>query len=524
MLWTCALGLWGLSRQHSVWRDEAATWQVAQRSVPGIWRMLGQVDAVHGLYYLLMHELFACFGPGTTTLRLPSVLAMAVAAACVAVIGHRLSGAWAGLGGGLAFGLLPAVQFHLQEGRPYALVAAGAGISTLLLVTGIEGRGRRRRRWAAYGATVLLCGLLNWLSLLILPAHAATLVRARAGRRTRGHWAVAAAAAVAGVLPLILFSRRQSDQISWIPPLTGHTLIAPVVLLAIGGFGALLDRPREPRAGRLSTAAVALPLLAVPQIALIGLSLIQPLFLDRYILFSLLGLALLIGSAIDAAVRGAAPRSPRASRWILPVIVMVAVAALLPQSLSERSPGSRVDDVLAVAAEVRRVKAAGDGVLFVPAARRDTELVSPEAFAGLRDMALLRSPEDSGTLKGVEKDPAQIRASVLAQRRILLVTDSADVAKPVSAERDRAKTAALERYFTVIADKQVRGRRVTVYERRRDGEAAHPRSLGPEGRVKVQDLAGEPSLRLPATARNGAFTACPCGTGFTPGAPPRVAD
>lgn len=31
------------------------------------------------------------------------------------------------------FGRLPAVRFHLQEGRPYALVAAGAGIATLLL-------------------------------------------------------------------------------------------------------------------------------------------------------------------------------------------------------------------------------------------------------------------------------------------------------------------------------------------------------------------------------------------------------
>lgn len=100
LLWTLALGLWGLSRQHSVWRDEAATWQVAGRSVSDIWHMLGQVDAVHGLYYLLMHGLFECFGPSTTTLRLPSVLAMAVAAACATVIGHRLAGVWAGLGEG----------------------------------------------------------------------------------------------------------------------------------------------------------------------------------------------------------------------------------------------------------------------------------------------------------------------------------------------------------------------------------------------------------------------------------------
>ncbi|MEU5534956.1 glycosyltransferase family 39 protein [Streptomyces sp. NPDC020362] len=462
VLWTLALGLWGLARQHSVWRDEAATWQVAERSVPEISRMLSHVDAVHGLYYLLMHGLFEVFGPGTTTLRLPSVLAMAVAAACVTVIGHRLAGPWTGLGAGLALGLLPAVQFYLQEGRPYALVAAGAAISTLLLVTSLNGR-CHGLRWAAYGGAVLLCGLLNWLSLMILPAHAATLIWTRAGRRVWMRWAAASAAATTGVLPLILFSRSQSDQISWIPPLTWHMLIGPAVLLAIGGLGALLDRPQS---GRLSAAAVGLPLLALPQLTLIGLSLIQPLFLDRYVLFSLLGLALLIGAALGGAVRAAAPRFPRASRWILPVALAAALVALLPQSLAKRSASSRVDDVLSVAADVQRLKQTGDAVLFVPAARRDTALVSPGKFTGLNDIALRDGPEDSGTLKGVEAGPDRIRAAMLAQHRILLVTDATEVAKPVSAERDRVKTSVLRSYFTVVADEQVRGRRVTVYERR----------------------------------------------------------
>ncbi|MGV9242672.1 glycosyltransferase family 39 protein [Streptomyces sp. NPDC003710] len=461
LLWTLGLGLWGLSRQHSVWRDEAATWQVAGRSTTEIRHMLGQVDAVHGLYYLLMHGLFELFGPGTTTLRLPSVLAMAVAAACVAVIGRRLAGTWAGLGGGLALGLLPAVQFYLQEGRPYALVAAGAAISTLLLVTVLQGRGGAVR-WVAYGGTVLTCGLLNWLSLLMLPAHAATLIWTRAGRRMWTRWTATSASATACVLPLILFSRGQSDQISWIPPLTWHMLIGPVVLLAIGGLGGLLDRPRR---GRLSAAAVGLPLLAVPQIALIVLSLIKPLFLDRYVLFSLLGLALLIGAGLGAAIRAATPRFPRASRWILPVVVAVAMVALLPQCLAKRSPASRVDDVLAAAEDVRGLKKTGDAVLFIPAARRDTKLVSPDAFLGVRDIALAESPEESGTLKGIEADPARIRAAILSRRRILLVTDAAKVARPVAAERDRVKTSVLEEYFTVVSDDQVRGRRVTVYER-----------------------------------------------------------
>ncbi|WTS80275.1 hypothetical protein OG250_21065 [Streptomyces sp. NBC_00487] len=463
VVWTLALGLWGLSREYSVWRDEAATWQVARRSAADIWHMLGQVDVVHGFYYLLMHGLFACFGPGTTTLRLPSVLAMAVAAACVTVIGSRLAGAWAGLGGGLVFGLLPAVQFHLQEGRPYALIAAGAGISTLLLVTVLQReRGGRGAHWAAYGGAILVCGLLNWLSLLIVPAHAATLAWARAPRAVWVRWATASAVGVAGVLPLILFSRQQSGQVSWIPPLTWHMLIGPAVLLAIGCLGALLDRPRT---GRVSVAAVGLPLLVVPQLGLLGLSLIRPLFLDRYVLFSMLGLALLIGAALGAAVRAVRPGFPRASPWLVPVLVAVAVAALLPQSLAKRSPASRVDDVLATAVHVRRLKQPGDAVLFAPSARRDTALVSPDDFAGLRDIALAQSPVASGTLKGVEADPARIRTAMLAQRRILLITDAPGVARPLSGGRDRTKAAVLREYFTVVADEAVRGRRLLVYER-----------------------------------------------------------
>ncbi|MEU6297864.1 hypothetical protein [Streptomyces erythrochromogenes] len=464
-LWTLALGLWGLSRQDSVWRDEAATWQVAGRSVGDIWRMLGNVDAVHGLYYLLMHGLFEVFGASTTTLRLPSVLAVACAAVCVAVIGRRLAGFWAGLGGGLALGLLPAVQFHLQEGRPYALVAAGAGLSALLLVSLLQDRPGRRTwpRWTAYGTVVLVCALLNWLSLLALPAHAATLWWVRARRGVWLRWAAYGAGAVAGALPLVLFSRGQSDQVSWIPPLSWHMLTGPGILLAIGVLGAWADRPDR---SRVSAAAVGLPLLAVPQLGLLALSLVQPLFLDRYVLFGTVGLALLIGAGLGAAVRACAPRFPKVSTLLVPGVVVVSVLALLPVELGRREPASRIDDVLAVAGEVARLKRDGDAVLFVPAARRDTALVSPGAFTGLTDVALAESPAASATLKGEEAGAARIREALLEQRRVLLVTDSAEVAKGPSAERDKEKAAVLRERFTVVADRQVRGRRVTVYERR----------------------------------------------------------
>ncbi|WP_032760524.1 glycosyltransferase family 39 protein [Streptomyces sp. NRRL F-5681] len=497
-VWTVVLGLWGLSRHNSVWRDEAATWQVARRSTGDIVRMLEHVDVVHSLYYLCMHGLFAGFGPSTTVLRLPSVLAVAAAAACVALIGHRLAGAYVGLGAGLVLGLLPAVQFYLQEGRPYALVAAGSAVSTLLLVNALRGRARKRA-WAAYACAVLVCGWLNWLALLILPAHLITLLWSRAPRGVRVRWAVAAGAATAGVLPLALFSLDQSGQVSWVPPLTWHMMIGPAILLAIGGLGGLLGRRtgtgtgtaertgaagRTDRTGRAdrtdladragrpgpvtgspSVAAVGLPLLAVPQLGLIGLSLVKPLFVDRYILFSLLGLALLIGALIGRAVDEVARRSRPAARCVLPVLVAVALVALLPQSLAKRSPASRVDDVLAAAERTRQLKHDGDGVLFIPAARRDTWLVTPDAFTGTRDIALAETPEESGTLKGVEASPARVRAAMLAQRRILLVTDATGVARPTRGRRDRTKAEVLATHFTLVSDERIRGRRVAVYER-----------------------------------------------------------
>lgn len=359
LLWTLGLGLWGLSRQDSVWRDEAATWQVAGRSPGEIWAMLANVDAVHGFYYLLMHWLFEVFGASTATLRLPSVLAVSAAAACVALIGRRLAGFWAGLGGGLALGLLPHGPVLPPGGPP---VRAGRG----------GGRARHAAAGLAVGARaraadLAALGCVRDRRAGVRPAELAVpagparargdpgVAAGRAGVWLR--WAACGSGAVAGALPLILFSRGQSEQVSWIPPLAWHMLIGPGILLAIGGLGAWADRSgRRDRSDRpdlsgrkgLSVAAVGLPLLAVPQLGLIGLSLVQPLFQDRYVLFSMVGLALLIGAALGAAVRACAPRLPRASGLLVPGVAGLSVLALLPVELDKRAPASRVDDVLAV--------------------------------------------------------------------------------------------------------------------------------------------------------------------------------
>lgn len=462
---TFLLGLWGLTRENSMWRDEAATWQAAHRSIPEIWHLLGRADVVHGLYYLFMHGVFTVFGDSLLTLRLPSVLAMTGAAALITRLGCRMAGRCAGVAAGLAFALLPAIQQYAQEGRAYALVTACAALACRLLVAAVAGQDRGPGPWAAYAAVVLLAALLNWFSLLLLFAHAVTLALVRPPRATVLRGAVAAGAAVLGALPLIAASGAQSGQVAWIPPAGPSTLLGLLVTLLAGVLCAWLIRsvPVAARAHgdtRISLTALALPLLAVPPLLLLTVSLSRPVYLTRYVLFSHLGLALLIGGACHAL----AIRLRTSPRQTIVTVTALAFLALLPVQLTLRSASGRIDDVLATADDVAAVREQGDAVLYIPEARRDTALVSPADFAGLNDVALVRDPSASGTLSGREGTPRQIAKAMLTARRIVVVTDASE--SSAATARDRTKQHILKAYFARCSETSDRGRKVVVYRRR----------------------------------------------------------
>ncbi|MFJ2092071.1 glycosyltransferase family 39 protein [Streptomyces sp. NPDC087901] len=461
---TLLLGLWGITRDNSMWRDEAATWEAAHRSVPDTVHLLDRIDVVHGLYYLFMHGVFALAGDSLVALRLPSAVAMACAAALITLLGSRLAGRCAGLAGGLVFALIPAVQQFAQEGRPYALVTACSALACLLLVTAVDSPGTGR--WAAYGVTVLVAALLNWFSLLMLCAHAATIALARPPRAAVARWGIAASCAVIGTLPLVVASEAQSQQVAWIRPVSPGTLSVLLLTLAAGALCAWAIRSGEgrrmPHGTRLPLTAVALPLLVLPPLVLLTASLARPVYLTRYVLFSHIGLALLIGGACHAL----ASRLRTPPRRTIGAVMALAFLGLLPLQLSLRSANSRVDDVLATAESVAAVREAGDAVLYIPAARRDTALVSPAAFTGTRDLALVRGPLESGTLSGVEGSPEQIAAATATARRIVVISDPG--APSATTDRDRAKQHALKTYFVRCSATTARGRQVTVYQRRHD--------------------------------------------------------
>lgn len=430
------LGLWGLERGGSMWRDESVTWQVAHRPLGGLWDLLGQVDAVHGLYYLLMHGVFLAWDGGLWALRLPSVAATALAAAGVAAIGHRLAGERAALLSGLAYAVLPPVQMYAQEGRSYALVAAAVVWATYLML---------RERWAAYAVVLLLGCWLHEFAVLALLAHAVTAWRSRG-------WRLAAGAVVALLLPLALVSARQAEQQlgwlgrpSWQDWAAYGVLAAAVLLLARGAGPGLLVR-------------VAVPLALLPPGLLMTLSLVHPWYVDRYVLYALAGLALLAGARLaearPATARGWWP-------WLLAAALLVPFGCW---SVWLRTPESRKDDVLAVAAAVRERARAGDAVLFLPSRRREWLLSSPDVYDGLRDVALDRSPEASHSLQGTELPSVELREALIASPRVIALLDPAG--QPLDPyPREAVKRQTLAAWFDLCSVTGVRGARVALYAR-----------------------------------------------------------
>ncbi|MER6384858.1 glycosyltransferase family 39 protein [Streptomyces sp. NPDC001250] len=461
------IGLWGLDRD-GMWRDEAVSFQVARRTVPQIWRLLHDVDAVHGLYYLLMHAVLAVH-PGEVMLRLPSVCAAAVTAALVAALGSRLARPRVGLWAGLLYAGVPMAGHYAQEGRSYALVAAGATGATLLFVRAVQGNSRRA--WWVYGAVLGLTCWLHEFAVLLLCAHAVSLALVRARAPVWRSWLCAAGAVGVSLLPMVLVSRGQAAQVAWLRRPTADTaqelvrrFLGPAggvyevcLLLALVGLVGLVGRR-----GEVTLVGVALPLTVVPPAVLMLASQVSPLYVDRYVLYALSGAPLLVAAGAER-VAGAVGRlcaggrtsgSPLSPSSLVTLTGVLAVALgflhQLPLLRADRDPGARADDLGAVSRVVERESAGGDAVVFLPDKVRNAALAYPEAFRGLRDVALVESASESGTLYGREAGVREMRRRLGRLDRVWVVADRNLLAGHRAPRKpaERAELAVLNRDFT----------------------------------------------------------------------------
>ncbi len=437
-----ALALWGITTP-SYWRDEAATISAVSRPFGDLISMLGNVDAVHAAYYMMMWPVAHALGTGEFVMRLPSALAAAVAAAFVAAIGRRMASAWVGLAAGLLFAVLPVATRYGQEARSYEMVVGVACIASYLLVRVLGAEPAVRRRWLiGYGASLAVLGILNIFGLLLIPAHAITVAlhwRRRGGdqdaRRLAAGWLAAALAGVVLSSPLLLLGWDQRGQVAWIAnnqsssglstllTLSGSALVTVVIagIIAIALILSSEATGTRRAAWRWELTELSVPWMLVPPALLLGASVISPIYTSRYVLMCVPAGALLGGMALVAL-----------GRIVGPVALVVVVLAGFTAQVAQRQPYGHYDNVRALDQIVAANARPGDVVLYTNPNAESFGAAYSYGLRKLPNIATKQAAIPSGTLGGTSVPLPELRSRLSHASRVWVVEINHCVSNPAT--------------------------------------------------------------------------------------------
>lgn len=300
-------------------RDEMATWQFARLSLPDLIDAVQQVDAVLAPYYLLMH-LWTLPGDGEAWMRVPSAVAVAVAAATVARLAQRAWGPAVGLLAGSALALHPLVAGAAVEARPYALALMLCTLGTALV---LDEEPLRRRR---YVVVMALAVTLHLFALLVVAVH---LLLAR----DRRSFLLAGTLVGLVAVPVALVAHSQRVQLAYVPEPTLSSALELVraaatpgsllwlVLLAgtLAAYGAWTGG----RAERTTVAAGVLLALLPAFLLLVASLVLSPVLVGRYLFTAPLGAALVLAVAGAVLAR---------NLW-LPLVLLAALVVVVAPDL-----------------------------------------------------------------------------------------------------------------------------------------------------------------------------------------------
>jgi mannosyltransferase len=427
----------------SFWYDEAATISASySRSLGQLWQMLSNVDAVHGLYYLIMHGWFQIFPPTEFWSRAPSGLAVGGAAAGVVVLGKQFSSRTVAVSSGILCAILPRATWAGIEARPYALSMMAAVWLTVLLVHAT--RRDNALVWLSYGIALAASILLDLYLVLLLLAHIAFLCLYRRSRTVLVRFAIASVLAGCAVAPFVVEAIGQAHQIIWIAPIGRRTIedvavqqyfdrsppftivsalvVAAAIVLWLCTSAQLVQADRQ-----LLTLAIGWIVIPTALI-LIWSALVHPVYTPRYLCFTAPAMALVLGVCIGALA--VAP-------WVAVAIVSVFALAAGPNYLlAQRDPYakygmdySQVADLIAANAAPGDCLLVNDTVTFMPAPMRPLLAARPDAYRKLVDLSLWQRATDRNDVFDTNLIP-EASAGPLSDCRVVWIITQADKSRP----------------------------------------------------------------------------------------------
>jgi len=371
------LGGWLVARRYSFWYDELFTAEMAPLPLRRLLEAVVSGEGTLGYlrdappsynapYYAVAHgwTVVTPFGADELGLRMLSLLAAIGAVGVFTRAAVRLAGPRAGVAAGLLMATNPFVVAYSAEARGYSLALLATSAAALGLARWLDGAGAAL---LLYGLAAAAAGLAHWYALLVVVAFGVAAVVLRRAKALPVVFVTALAILpTLAVVGTALANGVGSSGAQWIrgagPAVPGLVLrswgggnVVLIVATSLAVVAGVLLRRRDDRQARL----VGLLWVGLPVSVVTVAQAVRPVYVDRYLLPAVIGLALLAGLGITRLARPVA------------ALVAVLVAVLAPSvavSASNVGRGPR-EDVRAAVATVAARHRPGEPV--VAAARWD---------------------------------------------------------------------------------------------------------------------------------------------------------
>jgi len=399
---------------------------------------LGNVDAVHGLYYLFMHAWFQIFPPTEFWSRAPSGLAVGGAAAGVVVLGKQFSSRTVAVSSGVLCGILPRSTWAGIEARPYAMSMMAAVWLTVLLVA--AARRESGWVWLSYGIAAALSVLLDMYLVLVLPAHVVFVCAFWRTRTVLVQFAVTSVLTICALAPFVIEVVGQVQQIKWVAPIGRRTIedvvvqqyfersppfavLSALIITASIALWRWTSAKLAEADRQLLTLAVAW--MVIPTVLIvIAAVLVHPVYTPRYLSFTAPAMALVLGVCIGALT---------VKRWVATALVTLFAVAAAPNYIrAQRNPYAKYGMDYSQVADLITAKAApgdcllvNDTVTFMPAPMRPLMAARPDAYRKLIDLTLWQRATDRRDVFDTNLIP-EVVAKPLSQCGVVWIITQAD--------------------------------------------------------------------------------------------------
>lgn len=315
---------------QSVWFDEAYSILVAKQSVGELLRLTA-LDTHPPLYYVVLHFWAGLFGWGELALRSLSVIMAGGAVFVGALLVRRLFGVRAAL---ITLPFLLFAPFLLRYGfeiRMYAMASLICISATYLLVAALDAK-TRKQKWLLYGGYAVLVALgvyTLYYTALVWIAHLVWLVWVTYKAKqplAKQPWLLAYLGSVLLFLPWLptfvsqvgngalaaisqpltvdnlvsivsfQFLYQPTWQLDAVWSLVFVALVVALSILAVRG-ARYISKPEK------KYVVLLLAYFMVPIIVLTLISLVRPMYVERYLAHVVIGILLLTGAMTAFAVR-----------------------------------------------------------------------------------------------------------------------------------------------------------------------------------------------------------------------------